>query len=121
MLNEPLIKINDRERVIVDDLPSYKGGKIEIYTTIEVDQEREAREKYPHSFDKNHSDSDYYSYQLLEYAIIDWNFSDDDGVKLPINIDSIKKLGMRDIIYVMTKIMPSKDDIDFVNKKKENI
>jgi len=90
------------------ELPSLKGSEIEIYTNLlygEIEQIYE-----------NEKPDIARATEALSILIKDWNLTAEDGTKLPINVDSLKKFDIADITFLLEQT-----DFSETDKKKVNL
>ena len=90
------IKLTDVRQTKEVELPSFKGSKIEIYSSLLVK-------------DLGTSDivekSDVHTVvKQLPSLIKSWNFEDDAGKTLPVNVENIEKIPVSDLTFLMKEI-----------------
>lgn len=90
-----------------------KGGEVEVYTSI-TGGDIEEMQKLGLFDEKNKQ-----PLTPLKFLIKDWNLEDDQGVKLPIEMEHIKKLDFKDLMKIYSEAGFDSDNPDFLGKKKE--
>lgn len=106
-----LTKNNFKTKTI--NLVSVEGGTITIKEDISY--------KTINEFNASHKDQDKmtpkekeaYSMEFLLLYVVDWNLTDEKEIKLPINIDNLQLLGVKDFQIINESIAETM-------KKKEN-
>ncbi len=100
--------LNDTRQTKKVALKTIKGGEVEIYTSL----------KFGDFVGVETANNDIErGIVMLEKIIKDWNLTDKDGNKLPVNMENIKKLDIQDVAILtkeVTSIVP-----DLETKKKE--
>ena len=88
-----LTKNNFKTKII--ELASVEGGEITIKEDVsyKVINDFNAKYKQDKMSDK---EKEAYSMEFLLLYIVDWNLTDEKEVKLPINIENLQMLGIRD-------------------------
>lgn len=67
-------------------------------------------------FDPNGSQAES-ALAMLAARIKDWNYTDTDGLKLEINIDTVKRLDIKDFGFLAEKIPEGSDGLSVDEKK----
>lgn len=78
-----------REQTTVN-LPVSKG-EVKMYKFLTVAETREITAKYPHAADATHIDAQDANVEMLLKLIVSWNFTDENGVDLPVSGDILKQ------------------------------
>jgi hypothetical protein len=89
-------KISQGFSTIIVTLPSYKDSELMLKTNISVGDlaETEKHEGFDHST------------SIIEKLLVKWNFEDEEGKELPITIENIKQLPIKDLTHLFEKINP---------------
>jgi len=90
-------KIQDAFSTFSIELPSYQGSLITIKSNVSM-EDIASSEKGETAIDQ--------TLILAERMIVDWNFDDEQGNKLPIKKENIKKLPAFDLKVLFEKIAP---------------
>jgi hypothetical protein len=90
-------KINQAFSTVSVTLPSYKDSVIKIKTNLAVGEMVEA-EKIEGNIQK--------SVYLASRMISEWNFEDEQGLSLAINVDNISQLPVLDLEFLLETITP---------------
>ena len=90
------------------ELPSLKDSEIEIYTNLLYGEIEQIYESEKSDIAK--------ATEALSILIKDWNLTAEDGTKLPISIDSLKRFDIADITFLL-----GQTDFSEADKKKVNL
>lgn len=90
-------KLSDLRNTTEISLPSFPEIKVKLYTSLLVQDQMEARAKYP-NFRTDQNQLALMGLDALTRAIIQWNVTEDDGeTPLPITVDNLKRFPEADI------------------------
>ena len=89
-------KISEFRKKKTIELPSLKGAKVTVYTSLLVGETEEMLSGDQNDFQKGVS--------MLGKLIIDWNLCDDDDKKLNITLENIKKLPVNDVNHIVGEL-----------------
>lgn len=89
------IVLKDIREIETTELPSFPGSEVKLYKGLLFGQMKEL-EKGTSEFDKG--------VIALQLMIKEWNFTDKEGNKLPINEKSLNLLPVGDLTLLLNKI-----------------
>ena len=85
----------DIRKTIELTLPSYEGSKVVIYDKV-LAGTMEKMMDCKNDFERG--------LVALQDLIKEWNFVDDEGNKLEINLENLRKLPMKDLTFLIEKV-----------------
>lgn len=91
-----MVKINQAVKTIEVELESIPGSKITLKDSL-------CGAEFERALDASQNNQLAMTFIAMEAMIVDWNLEGDDGQKLEINIDNIKKIDMLDLREALSK------------------
>ena len=98
------VVFKDIRKTVKVTLPSYPNSEVELYSSLLFGQVNELNKKEMNDIDRG--------VLSLQYLIKDWNFTDEDGKKLPITMAVLNQFPLDDLTLLLEKVS------DFFTKDK---
>ena len=102
----------DVRPTITVELPSYPGSEVVLYKKLKVGESRDLAKKYPNASSDNLAAFDS-GMEFVLRCIKSWNFVNEAGEALPINMDTLEMLTSEDFEFLASTVAGD-------SKKKNN-
>ena len=96
---------SDNRKTISISLPSYPESEVIMYESLLFGQVSQLNKVVGDDTDKG--------LLSLQFIIKDWNFTDENGVKLPVTVENLNKFSVEDITVLLKTVS------DFFTKEAE--
>lgn len=87
------VKLSDVRPTKTIELPSYKGSKVTVFTSLLVSKMRAVYSSQQTDFEKG--------VEILVAKIKEWNLVDENGTPCPINMETLDKFPEEDFKFLM--------------------
>lgn len=93
------VQFTDPRTIEKVELPSFPGSEIQMFKTLTVWEQREISGKFPNAKNPSHPDAENATMEMIAKAIQSRNFFIDE-VEVPINVESLNKLPLPDLMVL---------------------
>lgn len=92
------MRIADAYKTIEVELPSYEGSRVVMQTVVSTGVVKQIQEGTDIEFVKG--------LNILFHSIKSWNFEDEQGNPLPVEMKYLEELPEKDTAFLIAKLMP---------------